>query len=352
MLSMVVRDTAPYKAVLTHGFVVDQDTGKKVSKSDQDGGDAKKKKKVKPMEADHFVSKFGADILRLWVAGVDWENEVPFGENLFKQTADTYRRIRNTVRILHGNLHDFDPAKDAVADDDLTPIDRWILERLHAVTAECLAAYEKFEFRKVYNALNGFCTNDLSALYVDITKDRMYCDRPDAPRRRATQTAMAKVFDDLCHLLAPVLCYTADEAWEHAGHEAGAIHLDTFPQPDPAHAPGEASATVETLHSYRNVIQQAIEPLRQEKAIRANNEASVTLTLPEGAATPDELLGSPEAVGEFFILSELTVELGDELAATAKKSVHPKCPRCWRLTPTEHQDGLCPRCEDALQTSR
>lgn len=352
MLSMVYRGTAPYKAVLTHGFVVDQDTGKKVSKSDQDDAKdpKKKKKKVKPMEADHFVQKFGADILRLWVAGVDWENEVPFGANLFEQTAKTYRNIRNTVRILHGNLHDFDPVKDAVADADLTLIDRWILERLHAVTAECLEGYAKFEFRKVYNAINGFCSNDLSALYVDITKDRMYCERSDAQRRRATQTAMAQVFDSLVHLLAPILCYTADEVWEYAGHDAGSIHLDTFPEPNPAFAPGDATEKVETLLGYRNAIQQAIEPLRQEKAIRGNAEASVVLTLPEGAATPEELLGDSEAVTEFLILSELSIERGAELSATASKSEHGKCPRCWRLTPdvgNKHEE-LCDRCADAL----
>ncbi|MFP6874041.1 MAG: isoleucine--tRNA ligase [Verrucomicrobiales bacterium] len=351
MLSMIVRNHAPYRAVMTHGFVVDQDTGKKVSKSDQDSNGGKaKKKKVKPMEVDHFVSKFGADILRLWVASVDWENEVPFGEGLFKQTSDTYRRIRNTLRILLGNLHDFDPLTDVTHGDSLTLIDTWILERLHAVTTECLEGYRKFEFRKVYNSINSFCTNDLSSIYIDITKDRMYCDPSSSARRKASQIAMKKVFDTLCHLLAPILCFTADEAWEYAGHGAGDIHLATFPDPDPLYAGIDATGKVDSLMTYRNIIQQAIEPLRQEKIIRANNEASVTLTLPEGMPQPLELLENEEAVKEFFIVSEVRVNQdGDCVSAMANKSTYAKCPRCWRLFPElDSEEELCKRCAGAL----
>ncbi len=340
MLSMAVRGGAPYRSVLTHGFVVDKD-GKKISKSD--------KKKGKPMDAAHFYNKYGADILRLWVSSVDWQNEVPFGEDLFKKTAETYRRIRNTLRILLGNLDGFDPARHTPEPGDLTLIDRWILERLHAVTAECLDGYAKFEFRKVYNAINSFCTNDLSSLYIDITKDRLYCDSPDSPRRRAAQWAMRQVFDGLCHLLAPVLCYTADEAWEFAGHAAGDIHLATFPEPDPEFSDGSASAKVDRLLAYRNAIQQSIEPLRQEKTIRANNEASVTLTLPESDPAPLELLGDSDSVTEFFIVSELHVERGgDAPSARAERSTHGKCPRCWRLMPEAGDGKLCGRCEAAL----
>ncbi|MCH2060815.1 MAG: isoleucine--tRNA ligase [Verrucomicrobiales bacterium] len=352
MLSMVVRNSSPYRAVMTHGFVVDQDTGKKVSKSDQSSNDekAKKKKKVKPTEADHFVSKFGADILRLWVASVDWENEVPFGEGLFKQTSETYRRIRNTLRILIGNLSDCDHNSTEIEIDTLTLIDRWILERLNVVTHECLDGYEKFQFRKVYNSLNSFCTNDLSSIYIDITKDRMYCDQAHSSRRRATQFVMRKVFDSLCQLLAPILCFTADEAWEYAGHKAGDIHTCTFPEPDPDFSGTDATEKINTLMAYRNIIQQAIEPLRQEKIIRANEEASVDLTLPEGAATPLELLAEKNAVNEFFIISDLNVfQGGTEPIATARKSDHGKCPRCWRLFPeVTGDDTLCQRCSSAV----
>ena len=351
MLSMIVRNSSPYRSVMTHGFVVDQDTGKKVSKSDQvSDGEKAKKKKVKPTDADHFISKFGADILRLWVASVDWENEVPFGEGLFKQTSETYRRIRNTLRILLGNLNDFDPVSEEVDGNTLTLIDRWILERLHAVSLECLDAYSKFQFRKAYNSLNSFCTNDLSSIYIDITKDRMYCDPPSSSRRRASQSAMHKVFDGLCHLLAPILCFTADEAWEHAGHDVGEIHLSTFPEPDPLFSGVEATEKVNSLMAYRNIIQQAIEPLRQDKIIRGNNEASVTLTIPEGMPRPLELLAEEDAVNEFFIVSEVLVTSGGTaLGAKAEKSNHGKCPRCWRLFPElTNEEELCQRCSDAV----
>ena len=196
---------------MTHGFVVDLD-GKKISKSGT---------YEKPTAADHFVGKYGADLLRLWASSIDYTTDVPFSEEIFTRLGDTYRRIRNTLRILLGNLYDFAVAGVADPGPRSTPaattlIDRWILERLDEVIGTCRSAYEKFEFHKVYHALNQFCAVDLSSLYVDITKDRMYCDAPDSPRRRATQAAMREIFDALCRLLAPVLVFTAEEAWRHS----------------------------------------------------------------------------------------------------------------------------------------
>ena len=181
MMSVAWRGVAPYKAVLTHGFVVDKDK-KKISKSDA-------AKAGKPTDAAFFYNKYGADILRLWVSSVDWQSEVPFSEDLFKQVAEPYRRLRNTLRILLGNLDGFDPEMDRVAPSHLPLLDQWILERLHAVVTECRKAYEQYEFRKVFNAVNQFCATDLSAIYVDATKDRMYCDARNSVRRRASQTA-------------------------------------------------------------------------------------------------------------------------------------------------------------------
>ena len=352
MISMVTKGTAPYKSVLTHGFVVDQDTGKKVSKSDQSNNDQKKKKKVKPMEADHFISKFGADILRLWVASVDWETEVPFGEGLFKQTADTYRRIRNTLRILLGNLHDFDCTENQVDHRNLTFIDKWILERLHKTTEECLEGYKSYEFRKVFNSINNFCTNDLSSIYIDITKDRLYCDHKDSEKRRSTQTCMNIVLTDLCKLLAPILSFTADETWEHAGNESGDIHCETFPKPDPDFSPGKISSDMDILLKYRNIIQQSIEPLRQEKLVRSNYEASVELFLNNDDKEPLDILSDNEDVHEFFMISELnTIKGNQDLSAKTIKSSHPKCPRCWRLLPSNHVDNLCERCESVVNST-
>jgi isoleucyl-tRNA synthetase len=221
-------------------------------------------------------------------------------------------------------------------------LDRWILERLHAVTAECLDAYDKFEFRKVFNAINQFCTNDLSAVYVDVTKDRMYCDARTSLRRRATQTAMHQVFESLCKLLAPILAYTADEAWEHAPFTEGTVHEQDFPVADPAFQGTDATKAADRLFEIRRVVQSAIEARVQAKDFTRNNEASVTLTVPAGEPVLG-LLRDEEFAKEFFILAELHVGEGAELAATAAKTSHDLCPRCRRLEPLL-ESGLCARC--------
>ena len=202
----------------------------------------------KPMDAGHFVGKHGADIVRLWVSSINYTDDVPFSEEMFTRLGDTYRRIRNTLRILLGNLYDLSPrrgafqtarfrrATEAGLESALpwrisTLVDRWILDRLEDVIAECRSAYQAYEFHKVYHILNQFCAVDLSSLYIDITKDRMYCDAPDSPRRRATQMAMHRLFDALCRLLAPITVFTAEEAWGYLGASAS-VHLQMFPEPD------------------------------------------------------------------------------------------------------------------------
>jgi isoleucyl-tRNA synthetase len=336
MLSVAWRGTAPYRTVMTHGFVVDKDR-KKLSKSEAE-------KAGKPIDAAHFYNQYGADIVRLWVSSVDWQNEVPFGEDLFKQVAEPYRRIRNTLRILLGNLDGYNPVADRGAAPP-TLLDRWILERLHAVTAECRKAYDQYEFRKVFNAVNTFCAQDLSAIYIDATKDRMYCDAADSPRRIASQHAMHDVFSALCRLLAPVLCFTADEAWEHASFTTGSVHERDFPDPDPAFAPGEATAVVSRLLEVRYVIQTAIEERVKAKEFARNNEAVVVLTLPDADAGLLPLLRDRDFATEFFIVAGLEAATGPAPAATAHKTALPLCPRCRRHEP-EVERGLCRRCAD------
>src|SRR5881392_843572 len=229
MTSIALNNRAPYKTCVTHGFVVDLD-GKKISKSGT---------YEKPTAADHFVGKYGADLLRLWASSIDYTTDVPFSEEIFTRLGDTYRRIRNTLRILLGNLYDFsavaeggDLGQPASTMPATTLIDRWILERLEQVIRDCRSAYEAFEFHKVYHTLNQFCAVDLSSLYVDITKDRMYCDAADSPRRRATQRVMHEIFGALSRLLAPVLAFTAEEAWRYSvPPDRDSVHLQEFPEP-------------------------------------------------------------------------------------------------------------------------
>ncbi len=333
MLSTGYRGFAPYKTVMTHGFVVDKDK-KKLAKSDAG-------KAGKPTDAAYFYNQYGADIVRLWVSSVDWQNEVPFGEDLFKQVAEPYRRLRNTLRILLGNLDGFQP----VANPEYTLLDRWILERLHTVTAECLAAYKAFEFRKVFNSLNQFCTADLSAIYIDATKDRMYCDAADSPRRLASQAAMREIFTSIAKLLAPILAFTADEAWEHAAFTENTIHEQDFPEVNPTFEPGNATKQVTRLFEIKYAIQTAIEGRIQAKEFTRNNEAEVALTIPAADAPLFAMLNDREFATEFFIIAGLTVTVADELTATARKTDLPLCPRCRKHEPLV-DSGLCKRCDD------
>ena len=355
LTSIALNNRAPYKICLTHGFVVDLD-GKKISKSGT---------YEKPTAADHFVGKYGADLLRLWASSIDYTTDVPFSEEIFTRLGDTYRRIRNTLRILLGNLNDFPVAGVADPGPRSTPaattlVDRWVLERLDEVIGTCRSAYEKFEFHKVYHALNQFCAVDLSSLYVDITKDRMYCDAPNSPRRRATQAAMREILDALCKLLAPVLVFTAEEAWRHSAvagigdaSQPGSpnpattsVHVQEFPEPQ--NGGREAIGQVEELLRLRGIIGQAIEQARQEKLIGNTLEARVVLN-----SDSDVTEKIPkEELEEFFILSDLTIQQAKEPSVSVTKTPYKKCARCWRHRPTvgtskAHPD-LCDRCESVV----
>ncbi len=340
MLSTAFRGHAPYKSVMTHGFVVDKDK-KKLSKSEAE-------KAGKPIDAAHFYNQYGADIVRLWASSVDWQNEVPFGEDLFKQVAEPYRRLRNTLRILLGNLDGFNQQSTIINHQSSIPLlDAWILERLHIVVKECLTAYESFEFRKVFNSINQFCTTDLSAIYIDALKDRMYCDAADSPRRLASQAAMYEIFSSITRLLAPILAYTADEAWEHAAFTNDCVHEQDFPTANPAFAPSQISKDVERLFQIKAVIQTAIEAKIQAKEFTRNNEAAISLTVPASDAYLLEKLTDRDFATEFFIIAELNVTQGTELSATAAKTELPLCPRCRRHEPVL-ESGLCARCDEVV----
>ncbi len=357
MTSIALNNRAPYRTCVTHGFVVDVD-GKKISKSGT---------YEKPTAADHFVGKYGADLLRLWASSIDYTTDVPFSEEIFTRLGDTYRRIRNTLRILLGNLYGSpavarigDAGQQGIPTPTTTLVDRWILERLDQVIRICRSAYENFEFHKVYHTLNQFCAVDLSSLYIDITKDRMYCDAPDSPRRHATQMAMREVFDALCRLLAPVLVFTSEEAWRHSAiagiDDAGqrrsltsattSVHMQEFP---PAQDRGRgASDQVEELLKLRGVIGQAIEQARQEKRIGNSLEARVVLNSDSDVT---EIIPADE-LEEFFIVSDLTIHQAKEASASVTKTFYKKCARCWRHRPTvgasKAHPELCDRCESVV----
>ena len=337
MTSVALTGHAPYKTVITHGFVVDKDTKKKISKSAQGTYQ-------KPMDAAFFVNKYGADIVRLWAASVNFTDDVPFSEESFTRISEAYRGFRNVLRILLANLHDFEAGKQENR-NGATTVDRWIMSKLQTVIATCRAAYEAYDFRGVFETLNQFCTVELSSLYIDITKDRMYCDAANSPRRRATQTVMNACVDAATKLLAPILAFTADEAWEFA-RRTGSVHVETFPQPDESLRDAALEAKVDEWLKLRGLIyQQAIEPARAAKTIAKSLESAVTLALPEAQHAP--LAADQAELEEFFIVSELTLASAAEPAATVIRSGQAQCPRCWRHQPLTER-GLCARCTEAV----
>jgi isoleucyl-tRNA synthetase len=341
LTSIAINGEAPYREVLTHGFVVDIDSRQKISKSQQGAYS-------KPTEADHYVNKYGADIVRLWVSSVNYTDEVPFGEKMFDQLADTYRRIRNTLRILLANLYDYTSGTDRVP--ELTLVDRWLLSRLQQLIQQCREAYAQYEFHKIYRAVNQFCAVDLSSLYIDITKDRMYCDDPSSPRRLATQGVMHRVLDVLIRLLAPILVYTAEETWTHFG-KSKSVHLERFPEYHHDQVNSSALRDVDALLAARSIVSQSIETARQQKLIGNGLEAHVELSLPQNNRLHQMALSE---IGEFLILSDIQLHATcDEPNAVVSRTEHNRCDRCWRHLPTVGADadhpGLCDRCAKVVR---
>jgi isoleucyl-tRNA synthetase len=339
MTSIALNNRAPYKICLTHGFVVDID-GKKISKSAA---------YEKPMDVGHFVEKHGADLVRLWASSIDYTADVPFSEEIFTRLGDTYRRIRNTLRILLGNLHDFDPQRNSAPKESFGLIDRWILDRLANENANCRSAYENFQFHKVYHTLNDFCAVDLSSLYIDITKDWLYCDPPNSQRRRATQTAMHRILDTLCRLLAPILVFTADETWRHFGSD-GSVHLQDFFEGDDLDYKAE-SLFHQALY-IRKTLGPHIEQQRNRGVIGTSQEASVLVEYAD-ELLDDWWLSQTELLAQIFIVSDVSLVKQKSLRIEVTKTPYKKCARCWRHRPavgtSKEYPDLCDRCESVVR---
>ncbi len=346
LTSIAATGEAPYKQVLTNGFVVDLD-GKKLSKSNT---------YQKPVDLMSLVDRQGADILRLWVASQDYRDDVPFSEEIFKRVTDTYRSIRNTLRMLLANLDGFDPSA-RIPDTDLTELDLLILDRLQSLVEEVRRAYDRYEFHQVYHLINRFCAVDLSSLYIDVVKDRLYCDPVSSPRRRATQTVMDEVHSALCRLLAPVIPFTAEEAWQfralpadHPGNPGLArtsVHLQSFPEPRTLALPTGFRERWDRFLDLRAQANEALEALRRDKVIGKSLEAALTIS---GAdLNPADL----PLLAELFIVSSVECgQLSGPLSVAARKAEGIRCPRCWKIVSTvgshpDHPD-LCDRCTEAV----
>ncbi|MBN1506586.1 MAG: isoleucine--tRNA ligase [Sedimentisphaerales bacterium] len=336
-------ERAPFKSVLTHGFTVDE-KGMKQSKS-----------LGNYVNAQDEVTKYGADILRLWVSSVNYQEDVRCTDELIGRTQDAYRKIRNTLRYLFGNSNDFDPAKDAVPYERMVEIDQWAMQQLQRLIAETTEAYESSTFHRVFSLVYNFCSVEMSSIYMDVLKDRMYCDAADSPSRRSGQTAMYHVLGALVRLFAPVLVHTAEEAWDAMKvkpETCDSIHLAHMPKVDPSIDYAGQEAKWQKLMSLRDEVLKVLEGLRRDTIIGSNQEASVTVRATSDDAAAIKAFGVPQ-FATLCIVSELKLEEGAaQTTVTANKSPHPKCQRCWNYWPSVgtnagHPD-ICARCASVV----
>ena len=344
LTSVALRGRAPYSHVATAGWTLDEQ-GRAMSKSLGNG--------VDPVD---IANRLGGEIVRLWVASIDFREDMAASENLMKRCAEIYRKLRNTFRFLLGNLNGFDPARDQVAEAELLPLDRYMLARTRELTEKVLDWYAAFEFHRIYHAVNEFAIVDLSSFYQDVLKDRMYTFAPTSHERRSAQTVLWKITETLVRLVAPILSFTADEIWEYlpavAGREAS-VHLALFPKPEEVFSEDPAKLLEEwkQIFEVRDQALRVLEDARQAKHIGKGLEAELEIT-----ASGDQLaLLQRHAAGlkEIVNVSSVAVLEGAELQVTALPASGTKCARCWNFMPEVADYGIwqnvCTRCHDALQ---
>jgi isoleucyl-tRNA synthetase len=345
LLSLAGNGAAPYKTVLTHGFMVDADR-EKISKSKQGAYE-------KPQTAEAYVKKYGADVVRLWVASQDFRSDIVVSEERINKVGETYRGIRNALRYQLSNLYDFDPAQHTVADDQLTGLDRWILGEFSKMETEVIAAYDQYEFHVVYQKLSQFIAVELSSVYHDVIKDRLYTDAANSPRRRSTQTVLHRLVTGLCQMLAPILAFTADEAWEFIpGKPTGSVHESEF-KPKPFARSDAESKLWKKLFEYRNDLLPRLEAKRQTKVIGKSLESKVRLWAEIGCfqewATNREVL---EAFRELCNVSQFEITK-DKSSEDVVRADGQKCERCWHWEMDIGQNAahptICGRCVEAVQ---
>ncbi|MEN9637421.1 MAG: hypothetical protein RL077_5825 [Verrucomicrobiota bacterium] len=349
--SVIACQAAPYKAVLTHGFIVDKNR-QKISKSST---------YQKPQTADAYVAQHGADVIRLWIASQDFRDDIPVDEEILKHVGDSYRLFRNTFRYQLSTLFDFDAEKDGVPIAELDTLDRWALHQTAVLIRECTAAYDAYEFHRVYQLCNQFCAVTLSATYHDVLKDRLYTLSTRSPLRRSSQTAIHLIFDALVRLLAPVLTFTCDEAWSYAASRAeyteGSVHLQDWPIAPATWTDAGIEADLAALLRIRGQVNEAIEPLRAAGKLGKSLDAAITLQIPTTEAAASGMLARHQRLlPELFIVSHVTVTSGEN--ADLHVFVQPctelnfaRCPRCWRSVPTlitSVHGEVCARCAEAL----
>ena len=343
LTSVATQGVAPYKGVLCHGWVVDEQ-GKQMHKSAGNG--------VEPSE---IIRDYGADIVRLWVASSDYTVDVRAGKNIFKQLSEAYRKMRNTARFMLGNIGDFNPATDMVAEDQLFEIDRWALKSCNSLTANVRAAYDNYDFSRAYHAIYNFCVIDMSNFYMDVIKDRLYC--ADEHARRCAQTALYRILVDFTKLVAPILCFTAQEIWSYIPKLEGMQEYVCWERMPEAKSDEDAAfdAKWAKIIAVRDDVKKVLEQARADKIIGSSLEAAVTLYC------SDEMYDFLNAIpmyelADLMIVSHVDLVKGEGgvkgltegLGMSVAHAAGNKCLRCWKFDTAVGEDGLCPRCAKVL----
>ena len=344
LTSVATMGTAPYNAVLTHGWVVDG-KGRVMHKSLGNG--------IDPQEV---IDQYGADVLRLWVASSDYHADIRISPDILKQLSEAYRKIRNTARYILGNLNGFNPDENMVSLDELMPIDKWALAKLNTLIDKVKEAYDKYEFHIVYHAIHNFCVVDMSNFYLDVLKDRLYTEKADSKARRAAQTSIYIILNAMTRMIAPILAYTSDEIWKYMPHSSNekAEHViyNEMPEKVDISIDDDFMAFWDEIHELRDDVKKSLETFIKDKTIKSSLEAKVTLS-----ASGDKLAFLKKAENELataFIVSEVEiVDNSSELEIRIDKAEGEKCERCWVISKTVGENSehptLCSRCCENLK---
>ena len=345
LTSVATKGTAPYKAVLTHGWVVDGE-GRKMSKSLGNG--------IDPQE---IVEQYGADVLRLWVASSDYHADIRISKDILKQLSEAYRKIRNTARYILGNLNDFNPDTDMVDVKDLYPIDKWAIAKLNELNDKVRAGYDAYEFHQVYHSIHNFCVVDMSNFYLDVLKDRLYTEKADSASRRAAQTTIYMILDAMTRMISPILAYTSDEIWRYMPHgsdcDKECVLFNEMPAKVDVDIDADFMARWDRIHELRDLVKKSIEVAVKNKLIKSSLESKIVLTCGgDNYEFVNSVLGELTAV---FIVSKVELVKGDsdEINVVVEKAEGEKCERCWVYSDTVGQNSehptLCARCAEILK---
>ena len=339
LTSVATMGTAPYKAVLTHGWVVDG-KGRVMHKSLGNG--------IDPQEV---IDQYGADVLRLWVASSDYHADIRISQDILKQLSEAYRKIRNTARYILGNISDFNPDTDMVELDKLMPIDTWALAKLNTLIDKVKDAYDKYEFHLVYHSIHNFCVVEMSNFYLDVLKDRLYTEKVDSLSRRAAQTAIYIILDAMTKMIAPILAFTSDEIWKYMPHSAKDmpehVIFNEMPEKINVNIDEDFMSYWEKIHELRDDVKKSLEGYIKDKTIKSSLEAKVILSA--SGEKLDFIRKAENELAAAFIVSEVEVIEGNsELEIKIEKAEGEKCERCWSISKTVGSDSehptLCSRC--------